>query len=168
MEQNCSWETDSKYFGWSINSSPLSNLKVHCRERHWTLSWAHAARMVQMRDSCEIWPGHRWEENIKMVLKQVWSCELDWSGVGWSTLVGFCEHSNESSDFIRGGGGYISWLAKRLSASEEDRCVEFVDENVKVSRIYMYTFYWTEKQGLFVLSIKVFPSYLVWICEWFL
>jgi hypothetical protein len=48
--------------------------------------------------------GHRWEYNIRMNLREnrMGSCGLDFSGLGWGPVVGFCEHSNDPSGSIKG------------------------------------------------------------------
>jgi len=38
-------------------------------------------------------PGRRWEDNIKMELREI--------GIDGAKVAGFCEHGNEPSVFIR-------------------------------------------------------------------
>jgi hypothetical protein len=43
-------------------------------------------------------PRHRWEDNIKMDLREIGlGCGLDSSGSGEGPVAGSCEHSNEPS-----------------------------------------------------------------------
>jgi hypothetical protein len=48
-------------------------------------------------------PRHRWEDNIRVDIKEIW-----WDGVDWIHLAqdrpvaGSCENSNERSDSIKG------------------------------------------------------------------
>jgi hypothetical protein len=46
-------------------------------------------------------PRRRWEFNIKMDLKEV---GLDSSGSVQGPVAGFCEHDNEPSGSMKGGG----------------------------------------------------------------
>jgi hypothetical protein len=47
-----------------------------------------------------VWETRKWEDNIKMDLKDV-----GWEGVDWIhvTQDSFCKHGNEPSDFLKGG-----------------------------------------------------------------
>jgi hypothetical protein len=48
-------------------------------------------------------PRRRWEDNIKMDLMEIGidGGELDSAGSGYGPVVGFCEHSNETSGSVR-------------------------------------------------------------------
>jgi len=63
-------------------------------------------------------PGHRWQDNIKIVLK-----EMGWVVVDWINVASCCEYRYEYSNFIKcgilGGGGYLRGY--RL-VSEEGVC----------------------------------------------
>jgi hypothetical protein len=54
----------------------------------------------------------RWENNIRMDLREIGAgrCGLDASGSGQRPVAGFCEHGNEPSGFIKGGGLLTSWV----------------------------------------------------------
>jgi hypothetical protein len=45
-------------------------------------------------------PRHRWEDNIKMDLRDSWG-KLDLPGSGQGPVAGFCEHGNEPAGSIR-------------------------------------------------------------------
>jgi hypothetical protein len=47
-------------------------------------------------------PRHRWEDNIRMDLGV--NYELVASGSGYKAVAGCCEHGNETSGSIKGGG----------------------------------------------------------------
>jgi len=68
-----------------------------------------------MRNAHKIWDGkserkkplgrprRRWENNIKMDLRELGgSCGLDASGSGYGPVEGCCEHGNEPSGSIKG------------------------------------------------------------------
>jgi hypothetical protein len=47
-------------------------------------------------------PRRRWENNIKMDLREVeWERGLNRSSSGWRQVAGYCECGNESSDSIK-------------------------------------------------------------------
>jgi len=49
--------------------------------------------------------GIDWRIVLKWILRgsRVGSCWLDSSGSGWGPVVGFCEHGNEHTVYVRGG-----------------------------------------------------------------
>ena len=57
--------------------------------------------------------GHRWQDNIKIVLK-----EIGWLVVDWIHVTGFCEYRYEQSNFIK-CGFFFCYLRGYLSVSEE-------------------------------------------------
>jgi hypothetical protein len=50
-------------------------------------------------------PRHRWEDNIKMDLREmrIDGCDLDSAGAGQCPVAGFCENGNEPSGSIKKG-----------------------------------------------------------------
>jgi hypothetical protein len=44
-------------------------------------------------------PGHRWEDNIAMDLKEVGWNGVDWTCLAVGQMLGCCEHDNEVSGF---------------------------------------------------------------------
>jgi hypothetical protein len=48
-------------------------------------------------------PRHRWENNIKMNLREIgWDDDMDWiSGLGQGPMAASCDESTESSRFIK-------------------------------------------------------------------
>jgi len=45
-------------------------------------------------------PKHRWEDNIKMDLREVGGWRLDGVGSGWRLMAGTCEYGDELSGSI--------------------------------------------------------------------
>jgi hypothetical protein len=57
-------------------------------------------------------PIGRWADNIKIDLKEIiCRCGVDSTGTGQNIVVGFCEHDNESSGFVK-DIGYIDKQSK--------------------------------------------------------
>jgi hypothetical protein len=46
-------------------------------------------------------PRHRWEDNIKMNLREIGFGDVDW--IHWGQVAGSCEHGNEPSGSIKRG-----------------------------------------------------------------
>jgi hypothetical protein len=80
------------------------------------MKWAgHVARMEEGRGVYRVLvgrherkrplgrPRHRWEDNIKMDLREIGTDggELDSAGSGQDPVAGFCEHGNEPSGSIK-------------------------------------------------------------------
>jgi hypothetical protein len=57
-------------------------------------------------------PTHRWENNIKIDLREIGWGGMDWSGSGQGLVEGSWEQGNEFSVSI-------SWIAAQLAASQE-------------------------------------------------
>jgi hypothetical protein len=91
--------------------SSLSIVRVIKARR---MRWAgHVARMGEVRGACNILvgrsegrrplgrPRRRWENNIKMDLREIGFWDVDW--IHWAQVAGSCEHGNEPSGSIKYG-----------------------------------------------------------------
>jgi hypothetical protein len=51
---------------------------------------------------CNFGPGHRWEDRIKVDLKEIGWEDMDWIDLAWDgTHGGLCEHGNGPSSSIK-------------------------------------------------------------------
>jgi hypothetical protein len=97
-----------------LYSSPSIVRVIKARRMRWS---GHVVRMGEVRGAYSILvgrperrrplgrPRHRWEDNIKMNLREIGfgGCGLDSFGSGYRQVVGSCEHSNEPSGSIKCG-----------------------------------------------------------------
>jgi hypothetical protein len=77
-------------------------------------AWRDEKSVQNLVRKPEVIPKCRWEDNIKMDLKETeCECGLDSSDSGLGLIVGLCEHSKESLGSIKGRA------AEQLLATEE-------------------------------------------------